>query len=379
MNVRLVDYKVTESVVGTIVDQIPDGVKDIYASDMWEKNYTGNDVVVAILDTGCYPHIDLQGQIIGGKNFTTDYNSDPTNINDNVFHGTHVAGTIAAIRGNSQGVVGVAPNVKLLILKVLDSSGSGGVYNIINAIDYAINWRGPQGQKVRIMNMSFGTPSAPSLFYDAIKRADKAGISIVCASGNSGDGNEITEEVNYPAYYPECIAVGAYDLNGNIAYFSNSNNQIDLAAPGVNIYSTDNSGSYMYSSGTSMAAPHVSGALALIANKLDKAFGRTATSAELYNELINNTTMYLDNVSKTKQGFGSLRFVNVDQITTNKYKVSDINFEDVLKWCVENKMFNTPEYWRNNAVAGKTVRGEYMREALIKIYIVQGLKGEVEQ
>lgn len=379
------NFKLLETVPGTIVtpttsEIIPEGVKDIYASAMWDKGYTGNEVVVAILDTGCYPHADLQGQIIGGRNFTTDYGGDPNCFEDNHFHGTHVAGTIAGVKGNSKGVVGVAPNTKLLICKVLDSTGQGGVYNIINGIDYAINWRGPQGQKVRIINMSLGATYAPEALHDAIKRAVAADIAIVCASGNIGDGNATTDEINYPAYYPEVIAVGAYDMWGAVAPFSNSNNQIDLVAPGVNIYSTSNDGGYEYSSGTSMAAPHVAGGLALLANKLDKAFGSRATEKELYTELINNNTILL-NAANTLQGYGSLRFIGANTVPTRKVKVSDVNFETALQWlgAPERKMFNTLDYWRNNAVTGKTVKGEYMREALIKIYIVQALNAKVDE
>ncbi|WP_084146541.1 S8 family peptidase [Paenibacillus wynnii] len=376
MNVRLLEHIVGTS--SSSAEVTPDGVQDIAASAMWDRGYDGSEVVVAVLDTGCNNHPDLAGQIKGGKNFTTDYGGDSDNFSDNHFHGTHVAGTIAAVRGNGIGVVGVAPDVKLLVLKVLSSDGSGGVYNIIEAIDYAIAWRGPQGQRVRVISMSLGTIWAPQDFHDAIKRADAADIAIVCASGNIGDGNSETNEVNYPAYYPECIAVGAYDMWGGVAYFSNSNNQIDICAPGVNVLSTSNSGGYVYSSGTSMAAPHVAGALALIANKLDKAFGRHATSRELYEELINRNTILLD-VASTLQGYGALRFVGAATMPVKKVRISDVDFEAALSWLKDHGMFNTPAYWRNNAVVGKTIRGDYMREALIKIYIVQGLGAQVEK
>lgn len=380
MDIRLLDYTIGTILPAVSSETIPEGVKDIYAGAMWDRGHTGNDVVVAVLDTGCYAHPDLQGQIIGGRNFTTDYAGDPNNFSDNHFHGTHVAGTIAGVKGNGIGVIGVAPNVKLLVLKVLESDGSGGVYNIIRAIDYAIAWRGPQGQQVRVISMSLGALFAPQDLHEAIKRADAADIAIVCASGNIGDGNGDTDEINYPAYYPEVIAVGAYDFWGGVAPFSNSNNQIDLVAPGVNILSTDNTGGYVYASGTSMAAPHVAGALALIANKLDKAYGNRATSRELYEELINRNTILLDVVS-TLQGYGSLRFIGAVDVPIKKIKIADVDFEQALTWlgAPERRMFNTLDYWRNNAVKGKTVRGEYMREALIKIYIVQALGAKVDE
>ena len=118
----------------------------------------GQDVVVAVLDTGCDTnHIDLKDRIIGGRNFTKDYEADPNVYLDNNGHGTHVAGTIAATE-NGVGVLGVAPLAKMLVLKVLAGDGSGSYEQIIEAIHYAVNWRGPNQEKVRIISMSLGGP-----------------------------------------------------------------------------------------------------------------------------------------------------------------------------------------------------------------------------
>lgn len=367
--------------------EIPDGVADISARSMWDNGYKGEGVVVAVLDTGCTTtHPELKDRIIGGRNFTEENGSNINDFSDGAVHGSHVAGTIAAAQ-NGVGVVGVAPEVKLLIVKVLDNEGNGWNADIINGIDYAINWRGPKGEKVRVISMSLGSKFSVPNLQAAIKRADAAGICIVAASGNVGDGDETTDEISYPAYYPEVIAVGAYDGFGRVADFSNSNNQIDLIAPGVNIRSTDNGTGYVYSSGTSMAAPHVSGALALLANKLDKAYGRTATSTELYDYLINVNTFALEDVSKTSQGFGGLRFFKASELPAppvpvrRKVKVTDVNINDVLEWfrTSDPVMLNTVDYWKNNAIAGKTCRGDYVQSAFKKIYIVQGLGAEVDE
>ncbi|WP_308392016.1 S8 family serine peptidase, partial [Bacillus thuringiensis] len=148
--VGLIPFEVLEVV--SEVSEIPEGVKFINAPAVWEKSEKGKDIVVAVLDTGCQTdHVDLKDRIIGGKNFTTDNNSDPNNYSDLNGHGTHVAGTIAATE-NNQGVLGVAPQAKLLILKILAGNGKGSYEWIINGINYAVNWRGPNGEKVRVIS-----------------------------------------------------------------------------------------------------------------------------------------------------------------------------------------------------------------------------------
>ncbi|QDH19553.1 S8 family peptidase [Saccharibacillus brassicae] len=378
MEFKLVNHEVIAQSTVTL-DTLPEGVKDIWANEMWKQGYQGEDVVVAILDTGCsMTHPDLNGQIIGGRNFTTDYNNDPNNYSDNNFHGTHVAGTIAA-KKDGQGLVGVSPNVKLLILKTLDSTGNGVLTWMLQALKYALAWRGPKGERVRIVNMSSASKLSFSTIHDVIKQMEAEGIVVVAASGNVGDGEANTDEIGYPAYYPEVVAVGSYNMWGQVSTFSNSNNQIDLIAPGENIVSTWHiDHGYLKLSGTSMAAPHVSGAMALITNKLDQAFGRKATPKELYDELIDSCTVSLD-VPKTLQGYGALKFINASKRPVNKVKVSSVHFEDALLWLKNKGMFNTPDYWRTYAVAGKTVKGELIREALIKIYIVQALQAQVDE
>lgn len=252
--VRLHPYHIKE-VVSKSQELIPQGVQMINAPKQWAIGHSGQDIIVAVIDTGVdYNHPDLKGQIIGGKDFTGkgDYL-------DGNGHGTHVSGTIAAANNNS-GIVGVAPKAKILALKALGDDGSGNMEDVIAAIRYAT------AQKVQIISMSLGGPHSEEL-HNAVKEAAAAGIIICAAAGNEGDGNPDTEEMSYPGAYHEVIEVGAIDYNGNLAYFSNTNHEVDILAPGVDVLSTYLNGQYAKLDGTSMATPHMSGAVALLMAK----------------------------------------------------------------------------------------------------------------
>ncbi len=262
---------------------IPVGVAAIRASAFWNKGYKGKGVKIAIIDTGCQVnHPDLKDRIIGGRNFTAEDGGDINKYNDYNGHGTHVAGIIAA-SANGIGIVGVAPEASLLILKILDRNGNGNYTAAINAVKYAIS------QNVDIISMSLGGPQDVSELHTVIKQAVSKEIVVVCAAANSGDGNALTPEYAYPAYYNEVIAVGAATNTNRVAGFSNSNDQIDLIAPGVNITSTYINSSYASLSGTSMAAPHVTGAIALLINWGQQRFGRRLTEFEIYAQLVRRT------------------------------------------------------------------------------------------
>ena len=264
------------------VNEIPAGVNLIQAPTWWTRS-KGQGIKIAVLDTGCdADHPDLQTRIIGGRNFTDDDMGDENNFSDYNGHGTHVAGTIAA-EENGMGVVGVAPQAQLLIVKVLDRNGSGTYEGIINGLQYAIE------QNVDIISMSLGGPVDEPLLHSTIKQAVDQGILVVCAAGNEGDSDDRTDEFAYPGSYNEVISVGAIDLNRRSSDFSNSNNQVDLVAPGERILSTYLNGGYATLSGTSMAAPHVSGALAMLKHWSNEAFGRPLTEPELYAQLIKRT------------------------------------------------------------------------------------------
>jgi len=279
-HVRLIPYQVIAEVEE--VTEVPKGVDMIQAPKVWEKT-KGKGVTIAILDTGCdMTHPDLKERVIGGRNFTRDDKGIKEVYRDYNGHGTHVAGTMAATI-NQKGVVGVAPEANLLIVKVLDRNGSGQYEWIINGIYYAIE------QKVDIISMSLGGPEDVPELHEAIQKAVENNILVVCAAGNEGDGQDSTDEFGYPGSYNEVISVGAINLERQISDFTNSNNEVDLVAPGENILSTYLKGKYAKLSGTSMATPHVSGALALLKALTFESFERELTETELYAQLIKRT------------------------------------------------------------------------------------------
>ncbi|TYS14519.1 S8 family peptidase [Rossellomorea vietnamensis] len=280
-SVRLIPY-VKEEIMET-ASEMPAGVDLVQAPKLW-KSVKGKGVTVAVLDTGCdIDHEDLQGRVVGTRNFTNDDDGNEENVTDYNGHGTHVAGTIAA-NENGSGVVGVAPEASLLIIKVLAGEQGSGRYDwIVDGIQYAID------QGVDIISMSLGGPSDYGPLHDVIKQAVAANISVVCAAGNEGDENAETDELSFPACYNEVISVGAIDFERNSSYFTNSNNEVDLVAPGEKILSTIPGGKFAEFSGTSMSAPHVSGALALVKLLEEASFDRKLSECEIYAQLVKRT------------------------------------------------------------------------------------------
>ncbi len=237
------------------------GMTKIRAPEAWGVTTGNSGVKIAILDTGIYQnHEDLKGKIAGNRNFT----NSPT-VDDRYGHGTHVAGIAAAATNNGKGVAGVGYDSRLLNVKVLNDQGSGYYSWVANGII----WAADNGAKV--INMSLGGSSSSSTLENAVNYAWSKGVVLVAAAGNSGNSSPL-----YPAYYKNCIAVAATDKNDAKASWSNFGEWVDVAAPGVDIFSTlpnhknyisrtyGKSLNYDYLSGTSMATPHVAGLAALV-------------------------------------------------------------------------------------------------------------------
>ncbi len=251
---------------------------DIGAIDAWDIQTDSSSIICAVIDTGVdYNHEDLSQNIWinldkiadngidDDKNGFVDdvygwdfVNNDNDPFDDNS-HGTHVAGTISAEGNNSIGVSGVSWSGKIMALKFLDSNGIGNTAGAINAINYAIK------MGARVLNNSWGGSGFSQALSAAISKANKAKALFIVAAGNNETNNDAAPD--YPSSYNirNIISVAATDNNDNLANFSNYGAiSVHVSAPGVSIYSTNPGNGYGYKSGTSMAAPYVSGAAAII-------------------------------------------------------------------------------------------------------------------
>jgi subtilisin family serine protease len=258
-----VAYVEGDGVVEAIGEVLPWGVDRIDAEVVHPYN-KGTAVKVAIIDTGIdYTHPDLDANYKGGYDFV-NVDADPKDDNG---HGTHCAGIVAA-EDNDIGVIGVAPEAYLYAVKVLNNQGSGYLSDVILGIEWSVT------NGMQVVSMSLGTSTYSQSLKDACNNAYNAGLVLVAAAGNSGDGNPATDEYSYPAAYDSVIAVGATDKFDTAPSWSNSGPYLELAAPGVSIYSTlptyrvTLTRTYGYSygtlSGTSMSCPHVAGTVALV-------------------------------------------------------------------------------------------------------------------
>jgi len=254
------------------------GMSRISAPTAWDYSTGDGDFVVAVIDSGVdYNHPDLAanmwrnpGETAGdgidndgngivddvfGANFAGANNGNPFDDNG---HGTHVAGTIGAIGNNGTGVVGVNWNVKIMALKFLSASGSGSTSDAIEALNYAVS------KGVKVSNNSWGGGGYSTALFNAIQAAQNAGHIFVAAAGNSNINIDTTP--SYPASYnlANVVAVASTTSSEVRSSFSNyGTNTVDIAAPGSSILSTTPNNTYSTFSGTSMASPHVAGAIAL--------------------------------------------------------------------------------------------------------------------
>lgn len=255
---------------------------DINALKAWDITKGSRSVTIAVIDTGVdYNHPDLKDQMWVNSaelNGTAGVDDDGNGFVDDVYgydfanddgdpidghsHGTHCAGTIGATHNNSEGVAGVMADVKIMAIKFLTDSGSGSTENAIKSIDYATK------MNVDLMSNSWGGGGRSQALEDAIKRAKDAGILFTAAAGNSSSNND--SRPHYPSNYEvdNVISVAAHTAQNDLASFScYGRNTVHIAAPGHKIMSTVKNGGYKAYSGTSMATPHVSGALGLLLAK----------------------------------------------------------------------------------------------------------------
>ena len=237
------------------------GLDKIDAPEGWDSAYgpgvfpsTGG-IRVGIVDTGIDKgHADVGAKVKACAQAITSFGIlQSGSCSDDHGHGTHVAGTIAALTNNGTGVAGVAPNADLAVCKALNVAGSGFATDIIKCI----NWLRTTGG-ARIVSMSIGSTGSTTAYDRELAAAAAAGVLLVAAAGNDGNST-----MNYPAGHKDVVSVAATDRNDARASFSNCNADVEVAAPGVDILSTV-PGGYGTMSGTSMATPHVSGVAAVL-------------------------------------------------------------------------------------------------------------------
>jgi subtilisin len=241
----------------------PWGINRIHAPSAWSVA-TGAGVNVAVLDSGIdYDHEDLAGNFDGGINWVgkgakKDGSTDPARYNDVYGHGTHCAGTIAAVN-NGIGVVGVAPEARIWAVKVLGDNGYGSWTDIAQGVEWCI-----EKGDIRVISMSLGGDYSSTL-ENACAAAYAANILIVASAGNDAGA------VGYPAAYDSVMAVSSINSYDQLASSSNRGPEIELAAPGVGVLSTVPGDGYATKNGTSMACPHVSGVAALLWQSMSSA------------------------------------------------------------------------------------------------------------
>jgi subtilisin family serine protease len=261
--------------------------------DIW-KFSKGENVKVAVLDTGIdLEHADLKENIENGANFV-EKDLPPQDFNS---HGTHVSGIIAA-KNNDFGIVGIAPKVKIIPIKVLNNYGAGDMQAVLNGINYAVS------VKADIICMSLGTRDPVEEIRVAIENAAKNNTVCFVAAGNAGN----TEQLLYPAAYTEAISIGAVDENCLRASFSCTGPNLDFVAPGVKIYSSVPKNTYAYMSGSSMACPFAVGVAALILSSKRNIDPNATMNANDYREVFKENSKTVKNLEELLLKQGTSRF-----------------------------------------------------------------------
>ena len=271
-------------------------LKEVNAPKAWGIT-TGSSLLVGVLDTGVdVNHPDLNGKVSSG----TDVND--IDLKDTIGHGTEVSGIIAANTNNNQGIAGVSWNTKIISLKITDNFGQARVSNVVTALDQAYQ------KGVKIVHISLSTNQFSQTLKSAVQEAQDRGILIISTSGNSG-----IEELRYPAAFDGVIGTGAVDETKQLEFYSTTGEHVSLVAPGASIYTTSLNSTYDKVTGTSFAAPQVSGAAALVWS-----IAPNLTNTEVRNILISSADD-LGDAGKDKQyGYGLLNIEKAVELAKAK-------------------------------------------------------------
>ena len=294
---KILKYEINQNDSLNHKEIIDYGVQLLGAPLEWYET-KGKGVKVGVIDTGVdVYHEDLKDRVEEYINFT-----DEGTLEDLSGHGTHVCGIIAASL-NGIGVVGVAPECSLYVAKAFKSDGTGSNKAISDSIEWLIQ------KNVQIINMSFASANQSPIIQEKLRKAYSKGITLIAAAGNEGVSKD---SIGYPAKMNEVIAVTAIDFDKNFASFSSFGKEAQLAAAGNEIYSTFPNNRYVTLSGTSMAAPLISGAAALIQGKSINRFQRFLTPQEMKIVLC----MYADDYGETgkddRYGHGIFSFGRIN-------------------------------------------------------------------
>lgn len=285
-------------------------LQQINANAGWELETYGNDIKVAVIDSGCYEHEDLKNNLLEGKNYITG----TTDVTDNIGHGTHVSGIIAA-EMNNIGMVGVAPKAKIVPLKCFDSSHETYVDEIVAAIYDAVDV-----YDCKIINMSWGLKNNDPFLQEAIDYADNKGVILVASVGNNG-----STVMYYPAAYKNVIGVSSVNIDKNKSSFAQYNQSVFITAFGEKVRSTYKNGEYHLLQGTSQSTPMISG-IAAVALSMDEKL----TNLEFRQLLIETAEDLGETGYDTKFGYGlANEKALVDRLQENiPYYVSPVNIRE---------------------------------------------------
>lgn len=277
--------------VATIGSHIPWNVSQISAPQAWTIT-TGRFIKIGVIDTGAdYSHPSLRNSLARGINFV-QRGFPPLDDNG---HGTHISGTIAAL-STHKGILGTAPGAVIHPVKAFDRNGAAFVSDIIQGIDWCVR------NGMHLINMSFGMKQESKALHEAIRNAYDQGIILVASAGNDG----AIGQIDFPARYPETIAVGATSKNRTLARFSNRGRKVQIYAPGNKIMSTWPGDRFMTLSGTSMSTSHIAGAIALLLSV------RPGLSDKQVRSLLKKTSRPLRNVRrKTMREVDAYRLVRL--------------------------------------------------------------------